>query len=270
MNDKTEEDKAAQVDPLDAFVGEALDQDSEQTNKEATPAVSATAKEEDTNKPASTDAEKPKEDGFQKRIDKVTADKYAEKRRADELQKKIDALEAAKEKETLVKPKLEDHDYDEDAFNEANRQYEIDKGVQETLAKQQAEAKAEQQKTESEKVLADFNEKVKILGKSDFEEKANAIPILPQGVADAIMQSEDSAEMVYHLGSNLDKADAIANMSPAMAMMELGKISAKLKAKPEIKTSAAPDPIAPLKSGSSLSSDIGDEMSMDEWMKKFG
>lgn len=271
MNDKTKEQKAAPVDSLDDFVNEVLDQDSKQENKDATPAESATAKEEiDTNKPASTDAEKPKEDGFQKRIDKVTADKYAEKRRADDLQKKIDALEAAKEKETLVKPKLEDHDYDEEAFEKANRQYDIDKGVQETLAKQSADAKAEQQKTESEKVLTTFNERANALGKSDFDEKANAIPNLPQGVADAIMQSEDGAEMVYHLGSNPEGAEALANMSPAMAIMQLGKLSTKLSAKPEIKPSAAPDPIDPLKSGSSLSSDIGDDMSMDEWMKKYG
>ena len=188
------------------------------------------------------------------------------------MQKKIDELEAAQAKETLKQPKLDDPeiDYDEDAFDKANRQYEIDKGVQETLAKQQAAAKAEQQKAESEKVLAEFNERANALGKADFEQKANAIPILPDGVADAIMQSKEGAEMVYHLGSNLEEAEALANMTPAMAIMELGKLSTKLSAKPEIKTSAAPDPISPLKSGSALSSDIGDDMSMEEWMSKYG
>jgi hypothetical protein len=76
--------------------------------------------------------------------------------------------------------------------------------------------------------------------------------------------------MVYHLGSNLEKADAIANMTPAMAIMELGKLSTQLKAKPEIKTSAAPDPIEPVKAGSSLSSNIDDDMPIDEWMRKYG
>lgn len=263
MTDKTE----AALDSLDAFVDEVLDQDSEQSNKEIKHTESAPVDATNTDESLINDNDP---DGVKKRIGKITADKYAEKRRADDLQKKIDALEAAKEKETLVKPKLEDHDYDEEAFEKANRQYDIDKGVQETLAKQSADAKAEQQKAESEKVLTTFNERVSALGKSDFDEKANAIPNLPQGVADAIMQSEDGAEMVYHLGSNPEEAEAIANMSPAMAIMQLGKLSTKLSAKPEIKTSAAPDPIDPLKSGSALSSDIGDEMSMDEWMKKYG
>lgn len=267
MNDKTKQDQAAQADPLDAFVQEAIDQDSNNEQTEKPQAESAPAEEvKDDAKPES------KEDGFQKRIDKVTADKYAEKRRADELQKRIDALEAAKEKESLKKPKLDDPDidYDEEAFEEANREYEVKQGVQDELAKQSANAKAEQQKAESEKVLNTFNERVSALGKSDFDEKARSIPELPPGVADAIMQSEQGAEMVYHLGSNLEKADALANMSPAMAMMELGKISAQLSAKPEIKTSAAPDPIEPVKSGGALSSDIGDDMSMEEWMAKFG
>ena len=250
------DESQAALEPIDKFVIDGGDQTSEQVDDKAQTAESATAKE-DASKPDATEAKKPTEDGFQKRIDKVTADKYAEKRRADELQKKIDALEAANKKETLVKPKLEDHDYDEDAFNKANLQYDIDKGVQEALAKQSADAKAEQQKTESEKVLVNFNERANALGKSDFDEKANAIPNLPQGVADAIMQSEDGAEMVYHLGSNPEEAEALANMSPAMAAMQLGKLSTKLSAKPEIKTSAAPDPIEPINSGGVIAKERG-------------
>ena len=45
--------------------------------------------------------------------------------------------------------------------------------------------------------------------------------------------------------------------------MELGKISANLTAKPNIKLSAAPEPIAPISSGGALNKDVG-EMSMEE------
>jgi hypothetical protein len=266
----TENNQAAQVDPLDAFVQEAIDQDSEEIKVDTPPTESATV-EDAIIEPAPAEAEKPTGDGFQKRIDKVTADKYAEKRRADDLQKKIDLLEAST-KETLQKPKLEDHDYDEDEYNKATRDFEINQGVQSALDKRTADAKAEQQKAESEKVTANFNERAAALGKSDFDEKANSIPNLPVGVADAIMQSEDGADIVYYLGSpeNAEKANALASMTPAMAIMELGKLSAQLSTKPEIKLSAAPDPIDPVKAGSSLSSNIDDDMSMDEWMKKYG
>jgi hypothetical protein len=268
----TENTEAAQADPLEVFVQGPIDQGTEQAptenqSTESAPVVDAT-------KPEATEAEKPKEDGFQKRIDKVTADKYTEKRRADDLQKRVDAFEASKAKETLQKPKLDDPaiDYDEEAFDKANRDYEIKQGVQDALAQQSAEAKAEQQKTAVEKVQGDYNDRVSALGKADFTEKQNAIPNLPAGVADAIMQSELGAEMVYHLGSpeNAEQANAMANMTPAMAMMELGKLSVQLSAKPEIKPSAAPDPITPLSSGGSALEVNEDDMSMDEWMAKNG
>jgi hypothetical protein len=75
--------------------------------------------------------------------------------------------------------------------------------------------------------------------------------------------------MIYHLGTHLDVAEKIANMTPAAAMMELGRISASMKAQPVVKTSAAPEPIAPLKSGSSLTADVGDDIPINEWMAKF-
>jgi len=258
---------------VDDFVKQALDQDSKQIEADSQLTDSATVSDNDTGA-TSTEAEKPKEDGFQKRIDKITADKYAEKRRADELQLRIDGLEKAKATDALKKPKLDDPeiDYDEDAFEKANRDYEIKQGVQDTLAKRQTDLEAEQQKTQSEKVNSDFNQKVTLLGKADFDERAKTIPNLPAGVADAIMQSELGAEMVYHLGSpeNAEQAALMASMSPSMAMMELGKLSVKLSAKPVVKSSAAPDPIETLSSGSALTSDIGDEMTTAEWFSKYG
>ena len=145
MTTETESTQAAQVDPLDAFVQGPIDQGSEQAPTDSQTTESAPV--EGTNKPESTDAEKPKEDGFQKRIDKKTADYYAEKRRADDLQKKIDAIDAANAKETLIKPTLEAHDYDEEAFDAASREHDIKQGVQDALSKQSAQAKAEQQET---------------------------------------------------------------------------------------------------------------------------
>lgn len=268
----TENTQAAQVDPLDAFVQGPIDQGTEQTLTENQSTESAPVV--DTIKPEATEAEKPTGDGFQKRIDKVTADKYSEKRRADELQKRVDAFEASKAKETLQKPKLDDPsiDYDEEAFDKANRKYDIDQGVQDVLAQQSADAKAEQQQTAIEKVQGDYNDRVSALGKADFTEKQNAIPELPAGVADAIMQSELGAEMVYHLGSpeNAEQANTIANMTPAMAMMELGKLSTQLSVKPEIKLSAAPDPITTLNSGGSALEINEDDMTMEQWMAKNG
>ena len=250
MNDLTETEAALEQDN-----GFTLDSDGDLNNEVIEPNNTDSATVTEAEETETLEAEKPKEDGFQKRIDKVTADKYAEKRRADELQKWKDE-QLAKQAE-LKKPTLEQHDYDEEAFNKANLDYEIQQGVQSTLAKQKADRDAEKQQQASQQAVASFNERAQAMGKPDFDAKAQAIPNLPAGVANALMQANDGAEMVYHLGSNLDKAAEIASMSPQLAMMELGKLSAQLSAKPEIKLSAAPAPIETLKSGGSLSKERG-------------
>ena len=227
----TEETKAA-LDPIDAFVQGADDQGTEQTTQEAQTTESAPVED-------ATETTKPNEEGgVQKRINKITADKHeeirkrqAEAKRADDLQKRLDEIESNKPK--LEKPTLEQHEYDEEAFNKASVNYEVQEQVKAELAKQKAEQGQINQQAEREKVQVTFNERAEALGKDDYLEKANAVPVLPDGVAAA-------------------------------------KISAKMSVKPEIKTSAAPDPIEPVSAGSALQSEIGDEMSMNDWMAKYG
>ncbi len=267
----SEENNAAQVDPLDAFVQEAIDQESEQTPVESQTTESAPV--EDATNTDSTEAETPKEDGFQKRINKVTADKHdairkqelADKR-ADDLQSQLDKLN---ESSALTEPKLEDHDYDEDAFNKANVNYNVQQQVKAELAKQATAQEQINQQAETQKLTDSFNEQISALGKDDFATKADSIPELPAGVASALMSLENGAEIIYHLGNHLDKASSLSGMSPMGAMAEIGRISAQMSVKPEIKTSAAPDPIEPVTAGSSLSDKIDDEMSIDAWMSKY-
>jgi len=262
----SDENQAALVEPLDAFV-----QGDDQTQTEAPTETTATESapvEDATEQPAD------KSNGVQERINKITADKHEERRqreasdkRADELQAKLDSIEANKPK--LSEPNLEEHNYDEDAFNKATVAFQVQEQVKAELTTQKAQQEQTDQQAEAQAELSKFNERAEALGKDDFAVKAKAIPELPEGVASAIMSLENGAEMVYHLGSNLDKADALSSMTPMAAMMELGRISASMSVKPEIKTSAAPDPIEPVTAGSALSDKIDDEMSIDSWMAKY-
>jgi len=260
----TETEKTAQVDPLDAFVQEAIDQGSEQEQAEQPIAESVPAQEVKTDGPAKEEASS---DGFQKKVNKLTSRVYDERRRADALQVKLDSLNNTPSQEQVKAPTLEDPniDYDEDKLRAA----QISFGVQQELAKQNATNQQAAANVKAKQVSDDFDQRITTLGKDDFNEKASAIPDLPAGVADALMQSDNGADLIYHLGSHLDKADALAQMTPAAAMMELGRLSVEMNKKPEIKPSAAPDPIEPVKAGSALSSDIGDDMSMEAWMAKY-
>ena len=258
----SEENQAALVDPLDAFV-----QGQEEIVNSETITESATVEEAQ---------ELPVEkNGVQERINKITADKHkeirqreAEAKRADDLQARLDVLE--NKKPTLTEPQLEDFDYDEETFNKAKVSYQVQEEVKLELESQRKRAEQSQQQADSQKSLDVFNEKVTALGVDDWDVKVSTIPDLPPGVANAIMDLDNGAEMIQHLFTNLDKADALATMSPMAAMMELGRISTAMSVKPEIKLSAAPDPIDPVSAGSALNSEVGDEMPIAEWMAKFG
>ena len=258
-------ENAALVEPIDAFVNSDNDHITETETLEATTTESAPV--DDTQEPAKTN-------GIQERINKITADKHEERRRreaeakrADDLQAKLDELEA--KKPTLTKPTLEDYDYDDEAFNQATVNYQVQEQVAVELANQRTKQSQLEQKAKQQQALDTFNERALALAKDDFADKANAIPELPVGVAGAIIALENGAEMVYHLGTHLDKADALASMSPMAAMMEVGRISTSMSVKPEIKLSAAPSPIQPIKAGSSIEKS-DDEMSIAEFMAKHG
>jgi len=189
----------------------------------------------------------------QARFNKITAEKFTEKRRADEAERKLSEALSKPAAPASDEPTLESLDYDEDAYRKALIKHQVAEAVKEqTEASRQTAVKVSAEQTQ-----AAFNERIVALNKPDFSDVASAIPQLPNGVADALVQSENGAELIYHLGTHLDMADKLSNMSPQQAMMELGRISVNMDATTQIKPSAAPDPITPLNSGGSLTSDSG-------------
>ncbi len=136
------ETTAAQIDPLDAYVQEAIDQDSNDVEQESHPIESAPITEEVKPEPKVEVApeEEPEHNGFQKRINKVTA-------RAYEAERKLAAYEAAQKTalpvEPVTAPTLEAHDYDEEAFNVANTQHLVRQEMDRQLQVQKQAVKSE-------------------------------------------------------------------------------------------------------------------------------
>lgn len=197
--------------------------------------------------------EAPKEDGFQKRINKVTADKYAEQRRADTAEAELAKLRVATPATVSKAPTLEEFDHDEEAFNRASIKHQVAEAVK---AERQVFQTEENQAT-AVKASQAYDQLVSESGKDDFFEVAAKIPVLDQGLVSELMSTKEGVEMIYHLGTHLDVADKISNMNPYQAMAELTRISVNMSAKPEQKLSAAPDPIEPLNSGGSISTQRG-------------
>lgn len=224
----------------DESLGTDLGQDQEEDKSKASP-DSATGKE---NEGVKTEDE----DNFQGRINKVTADKYTEKRRGDRLAQELATLKAKKAETPATAPKLEDFDHDEDLFREATINFQVDQ----RLSARTAETEKESSNITAQDAQVAFEGRIKTFAKDDFDTVSAAIPELPPGVAGELVNSELGPELIYHLGTHLDVADKLANMTPQAAMMELGRISAGLNAKTERKSSAAPDPIEPLAPGAKL------------------
>jgi len=210
--------------------------------------------------------EKPQNDGFQKRINKVTADKYAEKRRADELERKLNEMTAAapatQAQASTAAPTLEQFDFDQEAFNAALINHAVDQRMAAATQKQDQAVAAGKQADVSKAFnvkVADFTAKT-----PDYQEVIGNIPELPGEVFDAIMQAENGPELAYALGQRLDLADEIASSSPMVAAMKLGELTAQLaNVKPTPKQSAAPAPIEPVASGGALDKDLSD-MTVEE------
>lgn len=209
--------------------------------------------------PSETPEQQEDQDAIQKRINKITAEKYAEKRRADALEAKLNELPQVTQPITAA-PKLEDFDYDEGKYQEALIDFKVNQKAIEIQTQQQAAVTQQ----ESTQVQSKFNQGVaKMLETApDWQEVADRVPLLPQETLNTVMRSDNGPELVYYLGQNPDVAEQISTANPMDAAVKLGQITAQL-GKPKVKTSAAPEPIEPVTSGGTVGKNLED-MSMED------
>jgi hypothetical protein len=89
---------------------------------------------------------------------------------------------------------------------------------------------------------------------------------------DAIVNTQDGAEIAYWLGKNPGESNRIARLSPNHQILELGRISARLTAPPPAPpprpASTAPAPITPVKAGGKAVEGLRDDLSPEEWQRR--
>ena len=69
-------------------------------------------------------------------------------------------------------------------------------------------------------------------------------------MADVIRASDVGPEVAYYLGTNPKESERIARLSPILQAKEIGKLEIKVSSQPPVKkTSSAPAPISPVRSG---------------------
>lgn len=252
-----DEVQAAQDDNMPPLDTETVEEKAEVVTDDT--ATSETAKEE------SQETEITPE---QKALNKLAFEKREEKRQRIAAQEELDKLKAQIPAQTEVKnePRLEDYDYDDAAFQAALIDYKVGLKVSEglkTVEQRQIEKKA----LESQQVTQQsFNAKVAELTKTvpNYAENVGNLPDFPSETLNTIMQMDNGPEVANYLGLHANIADEIAGISPIQAAVKLGQISTQLSTlKPEVKTSAAPEPIEPVSASGSLNKSY-DDMSMEE------
>jgi hypothetical protein len=263
--------------------------------KETTPSISDAV---DPGKQEPTAAKQKKNNPVQPRIDELTREKreleeFAEseyemrlraERRIGELETELKTAKPApvvEERKEAVEPdptKYTDQKEflkDWGAWNRAQALKEFNAEQGRIAAQKAAEEQNARLAAQIEQAKADLPDFVEVIeGARREEEKA---PFVPEHVKAAILDSEVGAYLAYHLRKHPDDEKRIYALTPAKALLELGKLelkytkdgkaSAKTSTTPLLETSKAPPP-PPKLSGNAqgvVSSDMSKPMSFKDY-----
>ena len=221
-----------------------------------------------------------KSKGVQKRIDELVKQREEERRRADRLEKMLERQlawqqpQAQPKEEPAPEPTPEQFETYEQ-YVRASAKYEAEKAAA-RIAEDRFQKEMERRRTEE--ASRSTQDKIRIAKEkySDFEEVAldPTLPITPS-MAEAIMDSEFSADLAYHLGQNRSEAEKISRMSPIAAARALGKLEAKFEREATAipiplepkRVSKAPEPVKPLATSADTPNKDPDKMSTEEWLR---
>lgn len=86
----------------------------------------------------------------------------------------------------------------------------------------------------------------------------------------AILESDNKADIVYHLAKHPEEADKIAALPAFAQAKEIGKLEDRLLAKPPKRASSAPEPVKPIGSRSASEKDPSDmtDKEFAAWRKR--
>ncbi len=195
--------------------------------------------------------------GFQRRIDNLTRDKRELEERLSRLESRLagddktpaesgtagdegKGEEGSKESgDTGKKPSPEDFDTYEE-FTEALLDW---KDQQRQVARQEGEARAEAERRQAA-VFQSWSQRMDAARQAhdDFDEIVDQDIPVTQAMQQAMLDSEQGAELAYYLGSKPEEAERIAKLSPVAQIRELGKLEVALSGGSSPQSSSQPKP----------------------------
>jgi hypothetical protein len=195
----------------------------------------------------------------QKRINKF--ERKMERQRIEaETREKVRVEQQAKPVEAPDKPNAEDFtDYDQ--YIEALTDWKTDQKFAQREAEQARKQAEKSQQTEAERTNERQNELLENGERKydDFEDVVKSDKTVYSRAAYlSILESDQSADIVYHLAKNPDEAKRISELPAYAQAKEIGKLEDKLLQKPKPKPSNAPEPITPIEGSKSFQKKLED------------
>ena len=208
--------------------------------------------------------------GVQKRIDRLTQEKYRLRAELDFLrsQQPQQAQTAQQAQQPSQAPKLEQYNSIEE-YLDALADHKASQKFDHLAKEREAKESQTRQQQEVAKLHESYTKQTEQARQAygDFDDVVQD-PDLPisQAMAEAIMRSTNGADVAYYLGKNPDQAARIASLDPFSAAVEIGRIAATVVRPQPRKTSNAPPPIQPVGARATPVTDP-DKMSTEDWLK---
>lgn len=217
--------------------------------------------------------QEPKRDNVQRRIDRLTREKYQIQAERDLLRQQLQQNQRpAPQPESPKEPTINDFQ-DFDAYLTAKAKWIAEQTTQEqvgrVLAYQRQQDVLRRGQEEDAKILSNWNKSVQGAKKDmpDFEEVVGAadVDVSPQ-VARLIMSSDPA--VLYHLARNPDEAQRLNTMGADAAARAIGRIEARMDAEAKARQSNAPRGLDPLKGSGAATAEPSVNDDMATWIKK--
>lgn len=238
-------------------------------------------------------------DGMSERIDELTSNWRNEERTRQGVERERDYWreEAMRGRQTREEPaanQQRDDAGDQDLKTLADFNYDEKAHAKYVRDLARAEARREAQsvrdelqqgrtQVEREQARSGFQERTEAWAKEQriddvgrlFADPRNGGPVVTDSMAEAIMDSEQGPALLNYLTRNRGESEKIARMSPAQQGREIGRLEAKLAAKPHANRVSGAPPPAPRIDGSGpagsgnvkADSPDSDSLSDAEWAK---
>lgn len=211
--------------------------------------------------------------GFQKRLNKLTAQKYQLRSQNDELRFRLDAIEArlTPVERTELEAGRTNGDAEDFTANSDDTERESGRTGSENGRRATPDEYLRQEQQRQQQVQTQYQERLGKLveNRPELWEKASRInihPALLEVIKPALHEIDNGAELTAHLIENPSEVQKLHTMGPAAAIAYIGKISARLEAPKEKIRSKAEAPIQPV-GGTARSTVPMEDLSPSEYIR---